>query len=66
MDRRFRVALGLAGVFAVASIGGSVDATLAAQDRREPQNAGRQSELRTPDGRPDLSGVWNFASATPL
>ena len=31
-----------------------------------PFAAEAQSPLRTPDGRPDLSGLWSFVSATPL
>ena len=28
--------------------------------------AGQDGNLRTPDGQPDLQGVWNFSTATPL
>ena len=28
--------------------------------------AAAQSELRTPDGYPDLQGLWNFSTATPM
>ena len=28
--------------------------------------AGQDGALRTPDGQPDLQGVWNFSTATPL
>ena len=28
--------------------------------------AAAQSELRTPDGHPDLQGLWNFSTATPM
>jgi hypothetical protein len=66
MGCRSCLALGLAGAFAVTSLGGLVDATPSAQDRRAPQSADERSTLRTADGRPDLSGVWNFASGTPL
>ncbi|MDE2906573.1 MAG: hypothetical protein OXQ28_10875 [Acidobacteriota bacterium] len=28
--------------------------------------AGQDGNLRTPDGQPDLQGVWNFSTATPM
>ena len=31
-----------------------------------PATAGQDSNLRTPDGRPDLQGVWNFSTAIPM
>jgi hypothetical protein len=37
----------------------------AAQTAREP-SATRQALPRTPDGRPDLQGVWDYRTATPL
>ena len=32
----------------------------------QPSSAAATSVPRTPDGRPDLQGVWNFGSVTPL
>src|ERR1700726_2834210 len=62
-----RGVLALTGAFAVASVIASVDVTVSAQGKGEPQKAAaRPSAPRTPDGRPDLSGVWSFVSATPL
>jgi hypothetical protein len=31
-----------------------------------PSSAAKQTIARTPDGRPDLQGVWSFATVTPL
>ena len=48
-------------------IGGQAPAAAAATktaDGRKTPNTG--TVRRTPDGRPDLQGVWNFATATPL
>src|SRR5260221_2694538 len=67
MSRRVRVVLALSGACAVACVIASVDVTVFAQGTGEPQKAAaRPSVPRTPDGRPDLSGVWSFVSATPL
>src|SRR5437868_1849582 len=35
------------------------------QTTTAPQSA-RQAVLRTPDGHPDLQGVWDFALVTPM
>jgi hypothetical protein len=53
-------------------IGGTVLATavlcgaLAASQSSTAQTPRATSEARTADGRPDLQGVWNFSSLTPL
>ena len=67
MSRRVRGVLALTGACAVACIIASVDVTVSAQGKGEPPKAAaRPSVPGTPDGRPDLSGVWSFATATPL
>jgi hypothetical protein len=48
-----------AALFAVTSV---VPASVAAQ----PTSAAETSIPRLPDGKPDLQGVWDFASVTPL
>ena len=63
--------LKLASSFALAVlVGGSVivDRSVTAQTGAEPRRsaAAGKSVPRTPDGRPDLQGVWSFESATPL
>src|SRR5437762_1676263 len=35
-------------------------------DPRKPASAATRPLLRTPHGDPDLEGVWNFATATPM
>ena len=55
-----RVAASLAVVMAVA-------APVAAQNAAAPKKAPASSTVpRTPDGHPDLQGVWSFATLTPL
>src|SRR5579864_3266487 len=68
MSRRVRGVLALTFACAEACVIASVDVTVFAQGTGEPQRAAarRPSVPRTPDGRPDLSGVWSFVSATPL
>lgn len=65
---RCAVLFGVAGSFAagvagVPGVPGIVDAQVAAP--RKPSTA-RAAVPRTGDGRPDLQGVWDFGSATPL
>jgi hypothetical protein len=55
-------AAGVAGSLTIAPI--ATAQTGAAGQRRAPTKVGVTPRL--PDGRPDLQGVWNFASATPL
>jgi hypothetical protein len=67
MNRRFRVVLALAGTFVVAYVVDFAHVTVSAQSAGAPAKAaGTGSSLRTPDGHPDLSGVWSFVSAIPL
>ena len=67
MTRRVRLLVALAGVVGAASVVAPLDVTLLAQRQgREPAPAGEQAIPRTPAGRPDLSGLWSFVSATPL
>jgi hypothetical protein len=42
------------------------DSALAQSTTARPAANGRPAPLRTPDGRPDLQGVWHIATATPL
>ena len=53
MSDRYRAAL--TSVVLVALAGAALASAAAAQ-----------SELRTPDGYPDLQGLWNFSTATPM
>ncbi len=53
MSDRYRAAL--TSVVLVALAGAALAPAVAAQ-----------SELRTPDGYPDLQGLWNFSTATPM
>ena len=67
MTRRVHLLVALAGVVGAASVVSPLDVTVLAQRKgREPAPAGEQAIPRTPDGRPDLSGLWSFVSATPL
>ncbi len=54
------VVLGIAGSVTVRE----VQAQAAAMERKAPTAQARVTRLA--DGRPDLQGVWNFGSATPL
>ena len=49
----------------IASVAGSVACALLLATAAAAQFAGG-SALRTPDGRPDLSGIWDFRTVTPL
>jgi hypothetical protein len=67
MGSRSRVVRVLTGAFTVAFVIACLAAVVSAQSSGDPsKTAGNRSALRMPDGRPDLSGVWNFATATPL
>ena len=44
------------------ALGSLVPVSAAAQ----PSSSASSSVPRTPDGRPDLQGVWDFGSVTPL
>lgn len=61
------VALALAGVGTIRSTT-ALQAGQASSSRAAPPrpDAGRPAIPRTPDGHPDLQGVWDFRSATPL
>lgn len=63
--RRVRAA---AAVLALVVAGAFTTPTTSAQGTGNSGAAAsrRQAVPRTPDGRPDLQGVWNFGSATPL
>ena len=67
MSGRGRVGLALVGVFAVVCVVDVIHVTVSAQATGAPQKgAGARASMRTPDGHPDLSGIWSFASAIPL
>ena len=53
----------LLGVFLVAGASGSLAPTPVAA---QPASSAESSVPRAPDGRPDLQGVWDFSSLTPL
>ena len=63
MRRRFFASLMTVGIMTAAVALGSVS-TNAQSSAAKGQPAARA--LRTPDGQPDLQGVWTFATATPL
>jgi len=44
----------------------AVTAASARSTTTRPQNYTKWVMPRTPDGRPDLQGLWNFRTATPL
>jgi hypothetical protein len=72
MSHRFPVLLKSASVLAAAIATGwlatvPVSLPLAAQARTAAKPAAAKSKIpRTPDGHPDLQGLWSFATATPL
>ena len=45
---------------------GGVALTLLMSTAAAAQTGGGSTSLRTPDGRPDLNGVWDFRTVTPL
>ena len=55
----------LASLVAVISMAGSYGTGVAGAQTRESDSTS-WSMPRTPDGKPDLQGVWNFSSATPF
>jgi len=58
----YAIAVAIAASFTVAGT-----ATAQTDQARRTQPTAKPSQIpRLPDGRPDLQGVWNFASATPL
>ena len=52
-------------IASIAMIGLAVSGSMAAQQPASSPAAGWKTP-RTPDGRPDLQGVWSFATLTPL
>jgi hypothetical protein len=66
MTRRFLVSL--CGLVAVAAVSGhaiySVGQTQPASTKNQP--AAKSSVPRTPDGQPDLQGIWSLATITPM
>ena len=56
MTHRSLVSMGIVGLVCAALA--FVPAAAAGQ--------GQGDMLRTPDGQPDLQGVWNFSTATPM
>jgi hypothetical protein len=59
------LAAGLVGSVSVAALLMAVDVRLGAQSQRRA-SSGPGALPRTPDGKPDLQGIFDFATATPL
>src|ERR1700745_4219682 len=72
MSDRFFVATGVVAVaIAVAlaapgNVAGQTDSTLKAVPGRATASAKPWTPPRTPDGQPDLQGVWDYRTITPL
>jgi hypothetical protein len=53
-------------VAVVQTVAGSLSGAGGAGAQTRIADSGKWITPRTPDGKPDLQGVWNFGSATPL
>ena len=53
-------------VIGIGSIPAATRTVVSAQATTQPGQADDSATPRTPDGRPDLQGIWNFSSVTPM
>jgi hypothetical protein len=68
MDRRWLASIGAAGVVTAIAVAAAVPVLGQAGTgaTKKPPAATSSGVPRTPDGHPDLTGVWDFATVTPM